>query len=122
MLSVVGLIDLKSFRTHWRIYWHDTVTQIVTLVTVLVFGVETGLITGVTLSIAFFVRQSSRPHIAIVGRLADSSHFRTARRHDVEQFDHVAAIRIDENVYFANANQVENKLLKIVQRLSLIHI
>lgn len=116
MLSVVGLIDLKSFRTHWRIYWHDTVTQIVTLVTVLVFGVETGLITGVTLSIAFFVRQSSRPHIAIVGRLADSSHFRTARRHDVEQFDHVAAIRIDENVYFANANQVENKLLKIVQR------
>ena len=116
IFSVGGLIDLKSLQTHWRIYKHDTVTQIVTLLTVLVFGVEAGLITGVTLSIAFFVRQSSRPHIAIVGRLDGGPHFRSVKRYDVELFDHVAAIRIDENVYFANANQVENKLLKIVQR------
>lgn len=116
MLSVVSLMDLKSFRTHWRIYREDTVTQIVTFLTVLGFGVATGLITGVALSIAFFVRQSSRPHIAIVGRVGDGPHFRTAKRYDVETFQHVAAIRIDENVYFANAAQVENKLLKIVHR------
>jgi len=116
MLSVLGLMDLKSFRTHWRIYREDTVTQIVTFLAVLGFGVETGLITGVALSIAFFVRQSSRPHIAIVGRVGDGPHFRTAKRYDVETFQHVAAIRIDENVYFANAAQVENKLLKIVHR------
>ncbi|MCZ6458924.1 MAG: sulfate permease [Gammaproteobacteria bacterium] len=116
MLSVLGLMDLKSFRTHWHIYREDTVTQIVTFLTVLGFGVETGLITGVVLSIAFFVRQSSRPHIAIVGRVGDGPHFRTAKRYDVETFQHVAAIRIDENVYFANAAQVENKLLKIVHR------
>ncbi|MFB3107582.1 MAG: STAS domain-containing protein, partial [Pseudomonadales bacterium] len=98
------------------IYREDTVTQIVTFLTVLGFGVEPGLITGVALSIAFFVRQSSRPHIAIVGRVGDGPHFRTAKRYDVETFQHVAAIRIDENVYFANAAQVENKLLKIVHR------
>jgi len=28
----------------------------------------------------------------------------------------VAAIRVDESLFFANANQVESKLLKIIQR------
>jgi SulP family sulfate permease len=114
--SVTGLMDFRSFRTHWRIHPEDSVTQVVTLMTVLIFGVEAGLITGVALSIAFFVRQSSRPHIAVVGRVGDSEHFRSFRRHDVEIFQHVAAVRVDENLFFANANQVENKLLKVVQR------
>jgi SulP family sulfate permease len=114
--SVTGLMDFQSFRTHWHIYPEDSVTQLVTLMTVLLFGVEAGLITGVTLSIAFFVRQSSRPHVAIVGRIGDSEHFRSIRRYDVETFQHIAAARVDENLYFANANQVENKLLKVVQR------
>ncbi|MEQ8990493.1 MAG: sulfate permease, partial [Pseudomonadales bacterium] len=116
VISVLGIMDVQSLRRHWRIHREDSITELATLITVLAFGVETGLLTGVALSIAFFVRTSSRPHVAIVGRIPNTEHFRSARRYDVETFSHVAAIRIDENVYFANANQVENKLLKIVQR------
>jgi len=116
VVSVVSIVDLHSMLRHWRIHKEDSITELATLVTVLGFGVETGLITGVALSIAFFIRTSSRPHIAIVGRIPHTEHFRSARRYDVETFPHVAAIRIDENVYFGNANQVENKLLKLVQR------
>jgi SulP family sulfate permease len=116
VVSVIGIVDVSSMRRHWRIHREDSITEMATLITVLALGVETGLLTGVALSIAFFVRTSSRPHIAIVGRVPHTEHFRSARRYDVETFPHVAAIRIDENVYFGNANQVENKLLKIVQR------
>ena len=116
IVSVFGLIDFSSVRSHWKVHRDDSVTQLVTLATVLAFGVEAGLITGVALSVAFFVRRVSRPHVAIVGRIGNSEHFRAARRYDVETFAHVAAIRIDESLFFANANQVENKLLKIVQR------
>lgn len=116
VFSVVGIVDLSSALRHWRVYREDSITELATLITVILFGVETGLITGVALSIAFFVRTSSRPHIAIVGRIENTEHFRSARRYSVETFPHVAAIRIDENVYFANANQIENKLLKLVQR------
>lgn len=116
IVSVFGLMDFSSARTHWKVHRDDSLTQIVTLVTVLVFGVEAGLITGVALSIAFFVRRVSRPHIAIVGRIGDSEAFRAARRYEVETFAHVAAIRVDESLFFANANQVESKLLKIIQR------
>lgn len=116
VVSVIGLIDVRSLRRHWRIHREDSITELATLITVLFAGVETGLLTGVALSIAFFIRTSSRPHIAIVGRIPNTEHFRSARRYDVETFPHVAAIRIDENIYFGNANQIENKLLKIIQR------
>lgn len=116
IVSVIGLMDFTSAIHHWKVHRDDSLTQIVTLVAVLVFGVEAGLITGVALSIAFFVRKVSRPHIAIVGRVGDTEAFRAARRYDVETFAHVAAIRVDESLFFANANQVENKLLKIIQR------
>jgi SulP family sulfate permease len=116
IISVLGLIDFTSIRSHWKVHRDDSITQLITLITVLAFGVETGLITGVALSIAFFVRRVAKPHIAIVGRVRNSEHFRAARRHDVETFAHVAAIRVDESLFFANANQVENKLLKIIQR------
>ncbi len=116
VVSVAGIIDVHSMRRHWRIHREDSITEVATLLTVLAFGIEAGLITGVALSIAFFVRTSSRPHIVLVGRIPHTGHFRSAQRHDVETFPHVAAMRIDENIYFGNANQVENKLLKIVQR------
>lgn len=116
IVSVFGLMDFHSVRHHWKVHRDDSITQLVTLFTVLVFGVEAGLISGVGLSIAFFVRRVSRPHIAIVGRVGDSEAFRAARRYDVETFAHVAAIRVDESLFFANANQVESKLLKIIQR------
>lgn len=116
VLSVIGIIDLKSARKHWKVHREDSITEMLTFATVIGFGVETGLITGVALSIAFFVRQSSRPHIVLVGRIADTEHFRNEKRYDVETFPQVAAIRVDENIFFANANQIENKLLKAVHR------
>lgn len=116
MVSVVGLMDTRSIVRHWKIYRQDSITEIVTLLTVLAFSVQAGLITGVVLSIAFFVRRSSRPHIMLVGRIVNTEHFRAVKRYDVETHEHVAAIRIDENLYFANANNIESKLQKIVQR------
>ena len=116
ILFVMGLIDLKSIVRHWKFYREDGVTELVTVATVLAFGVETGLIAGVLLSIAFFVRRSSRPHIALVGRVGGSQSFRAARRHEVETHDHIAALRIDENIYFANAHNIETRLHQVIRR------
>ncbi len=115
IISVVKLIDLRSILRHWKFYREDGITEGVTLVTVLTFGVETGLIMGVLLSITFFVRRSSRPHVALVGRIGDSESFRAVRRHDVETHDHIAAVRIDENIYFANAQYIESKLHRVIR-------
>jgi len=116
VVSVLGIVDIKGVYRHWKGHRDDSITELATFAAVIGFGVETGLLTGVALSIAFFVRQSSRPHIALVGRIGETGQFRNVRRHEVETFPQVAAIRIDENIFFANANQIESKLLKIVQQ------
>ena len=108
------LIDFSSAVRAWSFYRHDAITHLVTLGGVLLFGVESGLVLGVFVAIAYFVRRSSRPHIALVGRFEDSPHFRNVLRHEVDTLPHVTAVRIDENVYFANANQIENRLLKVL--------
>jgi SulP family sulfate permease len=115
-ISVIGLIDFRSLIEHWGIYRQDAMTETATLATVLLFGVETGLLIGVALSIAFFIRRSSRPKVTLVGRIVNTEHFRAVKRYDTETLPHVAALRVDENIYFANANQVESKLQKTVMR------
>jgi SulP family sulfate permease len=116
MVSVVGLMDLKSSRHHWAIHRHDTLTEIATMLMVLFLGVEVGLGAGVLLSIAFFVRTSSRPNITQVGRLSNTENFRSIKRYDVETLPEVLALRVDENIYFANAVQIEDKFMKRAQR------
>ncbi len=116
VLSVIRLIDLRSIGRHWRIYREDAITSVLTMVSVLVFGVETGLLAGVGLSIAFFIRSSSRPEVNVLGRVGDSEHFRSERRYEVKIVPYVVCVRIDENLYFANSNQIENKLMKLVHR------
>ena len=116
IISVFGLIDLSHLREQWRFHRSDVFTQLLTTLIVLAYNVETGLMVGVLLSIAFLVRDSSRPYIAEVGRMPGTEQFKAVTRYDVETLPHVAAVRIDESLYFANANQIENKVLKIIER------
>ena len=113
--SIVGIIDFSMLREHWRFFPADVLVHFLALGGVLLLGVQGGLLLGVGAAIVLFVHRSSRPHIAVVGRLGDSAHFRNVDRYATETFPHVAAVRVDENLYFANANQVEDRFLAIVE-------
>jgi SulP family sulfate permease len=52
--------------------------------------------------------RTGHPHIAVVGRLPGTEHFRNVNRYVVETNPRVLAVRIDENIYFANAAQVSD--------------
>jgi len=116
IVSVSDFIDFKPIYRYWTFYRHDSITHIVALLGVLLFGVERGLLIGILVAVALFVRQSSRPHIAIVGRVGNTAAFRNQRRYDVITVPHVMAVRIDENLYFANVNLVEERLLRLASR------
>ena len=45
--------------------------------------------------------------ITQIGRLGDSEQFRSAKRHPVTLHHHVLVLRVDENLFFANATQIE---------------
>ncbi|MEM7078203.1 MAG: SulP family inorganic anion transporter [Pseudomonadota bacterium] len=117
MVSVIGLMDMSPLRRrNWKLQRDDVLTEYATMLLVLFVGVEIGLAAGVILSVAFFIRKSSQPNITQVGRLANTEHFRSIKRYDVETLPNVLALRVDENIYFANATQIEDKFLKRAQR------
>lgn len=111
MVSVLNLVDLQNSRTNWALHRQDCWAEWGTALGVLAFGVEVGLLCGVVLSIAFFLRASSNPVITQIGRLGDSEQFRSAKRYPVTLHPAVLALRVDENIFFANASQIEDRIV-----------
>jgi len=108
MVAVLSLVDVKIFRRTWRFAKPDFWALSVTFGLTLLYGVEVGLVAGVSLSLALFLYASSRPHIAIVGLIEGTEHFRNVERHAVQTSQTVLGIRVDESLYFANARYLED--------------
>ena len=120
--SVWGLVDFRSLRQRWRFHRADVVAHFATLTGVLALGVEAGLLVGVGVSLALFLRSSSDPHMAMLGRLGDTPHFRNVERYAVATWPHLLVVRVDESIYFANADQIETRLLAMSGDDSLRHL
>lgn len=113
-VSILTLVDIPMLRQTWRYSRSDFSAMAITILLTLGEGIEAGIIGGVTLSIALFLYRTSRPHSAVVGRVPDTEHFRNTARHDVETVSHVALLRIDESLYFANARYLEDTVYNLV--------
>ncbi len=111
VVSAWQLIDLPAIRKIFQFNRTDAVTFSVTFIAVLAFGVETGVLTGIAISFLLLIRKSSKPHIAVVGRVGDSEHFRNVNRFDVTTSPKVLAVRVDESFYFVNTRHIENFIL-----------
>ena len=114
IVAVIGLIDFKTLQHSWHYDRADALSLILTFFGVIFLGVEEGIVIGVVLSLAVVVWRSSRPHMAVVGRVPGTEHFRNIDRHDVELANGLIALRIDESIYFANAQVLEDKIESLV--------
>ncbi|MEL0166528.1 MAG: sulfate permease [Pseudomonadaceae bacterium] len=110
LVSVVPLIDLASLRRAWRYDRAEGLTLLSTAVGVLALGIEAGIVLGVCFAIIAQLWRGSRPHVAVVGRVPDTHYFRNTKRHLVETEPHLLALRIDENIFFANTKAVEQAI------------
>nr|WP_300308508.1 sulfate permease [Halomonas sp.] len=113
-VAILTLVDIPLIRQTWRYSRSDFSALAATMALTLTEGVEAGIIVGVVLSIGLFLYRTSRPHSAIVGRIPGSEHFRSVTRHQVETASHLALLRIDESLYFANARYLEDTLYALV--------
>ncbi|NTU82252.1 MAG: sulfate permease [Chloroflexales bacterium] len=123
IVAVFGLVDFKEPRHIWQANRSDAITWGVTFAAVLLLGIETGIFVGVGISLVLYLWRTSRPHIAVVGRLGESEVYRNVLRYDVTTWPTVVAVRVDESLYFANTRYLEEALLKIVaERPELRHL
>ena len=123
VVSVLSLVDLSIMRRTWNYAKSDFLAVVATLVATLTLGVETGLVVGVGTSIALYLYRTSRPHMAEVGLVAGTEHFRNVQRHEVTVSPRVLSLRVDESLYFANSRALEDRINNAVaSRPELEHV
>ena len=115
IVAVLGLLDWHTLREAWRYDKADAVSLLLTFAGVIFLGVEEGILLGVALSLAVLVWRSSHPHMAVVGRVPGTEHFRNIDRYHVDTLPGLIALRIDESLYFANAQIIEEKVEALIQ-------
>ncbi len=106
VVACTNLIDLATLRRAWCYNRIDAASWLVTFGAVLELGVQAGVVVGVLTSLLLYLWRTSKPHVTIVGRVGTTEHFRSIHRFDVQTYPEVLAIRVDENLYFANARYV----------------
>lgn len=114
VVAVLSLLEWHVFIDTWRRNRSDFLALLMTFMITLLVNVESGISAGVLLSIAMHLYRSSRPHIAVVGQVPGTEHFRNIARHQVQVCPDVVTLRVDESLYFANARYLEQKVLEVV--------
>lgn len=110
IVAVLSLVDIAALKRTWRYSKSDFAAMAVTIAVVLAIGVEAGIVAGVALSLVLFLWRTSRPHMAVVGQVPGSEHFRNILRHDVVVSPTVLSVRVDESLYFINARHLEDRI------------
>ena len=114
VVAVLSLVDLGALRRTWRYSKSDFAAMLATIAVVLGVGVEAGVVTGVAVSLLLYLWRTTRPHMAVVGQIAGSEHFRNVLRHEVVTSPRVLSLRVDESLYFANARTLEDRVAALV--------
>ena len=108
IVAVLSLVDFSILKKTWVYSKSDFAAVTATIVLTLGAGVEVGVASGVVLSIALHLYKTSRPHVAEVGLVPNTQHFRNILRHDVKTDPGVLTLRVDESLYFVNARFLED--------------
>jgi len=123
VVAVLSLVDFSILKKTWSYSRADFAAVAATILLTLTLGVEIGVASGVILSIALHLYKTSKPHVAEVGLVPGTNHFRNIKRHDVETDPEILALRVDESLYFVNARFLEDLIQdRVVDGATLRHV
>lgn len=114
IVSIWKLVNLQPFFDAWRYSKADGLAMWITFLGVVLIDISTGLIIGIVSTFVLMLWRISRPHIAVVGLVEGTQHFRNIQRHQVSTSDRVLSLRIDENLTFLNANSFKGYLINAI--------
>ena len=118
MVAVFGLIDLKYPARLWKNRKDEFVLLVITFLLTLGLGIKEGILLGVLASLLLLVYRTSKPHIAILGRIRDTPHFRNLDRFatDTENPEDFLILRFDGQLFFGNKDYFREQLQKQIEK------
>lgn len=124
MMAVIGLVNTSGFLHAWKAKKADGIISVISFVCTLYFAphLEEGIMVGVGLTFGLFIYQHLRPGMALLSKSDDSS-LKDAGKLHLKKCRHIAVVRFDDALIFANASYLEEKVLDyIAHNPELMHI
>ena len=115
--SVLGLVDIPEFRRYVDQRRTDFVLSLVACIGVLTTSVLTGLAFAALVSIVLLLYRASQPAVTVMGRIPGTRDgFGDLSRYaGAWPVPGVLALRLDTPLYYFNANDVEMRVLTMVE-------
>jgi SulP family sulfate permease len=119
--AVAHLVDGRALRRLWRVDRIDFLLAAICFAGVLVFGILTGLLVAVVVSLLALVYRAYRPGSAVLGRApgeeADERYrYRGVDDHpEYETFPGLVILRVDGELFFANARWFRDTVRSLVR-------
>ena len=118
MMACIGLIDGHEVKHLWKVERADLALLAITFTVTLLVGVEEGILSGVLASMLWLIANTTRPHIALLGRLPGTTHFRNLKNHpDALAPADAILIRLDAQLYYGNVAHLDEVLRAAEQEL-----
>ena len=116
MMAVIGLINVSGFIHAWKAQWYDGAISIITFICTLLFAphLDKGIMVGVLLSLGVFLYKSMRPKVVSLARSEDEA-LRCVEEHSLRECEHIAVIRFDGPLFFANSSYLEDQITDRMQ-------
>jgi SulP family sulfate permease len=117
VLAVTSLVNFRAMHDFWRAQRHDGVTATATFCATLLVAphLDLGILIGASLGILLYLYRSMHPRLAVLGRHPDGT-LRDAALYGLPLAEHLAALRFDGQLYFANVPYFEDCVLEVVAR------
>ena len=116
LVAVAGLLNLSALKELWRDDRSEFVVAIAAFGGVLTSGLLRGVMIGVAISLVQLVRVSSRPHVALLGRIPGTRRFSDSDRHsDNEIIPGVMIFRPESALIYFNVDNVCDAILNRVR-------
>ncbi len=111
IVAVFRLVNIKEARYLWRANNLDFWLLLATFCATLFFGIEYGILIGVSLSLVVLIFRTSRPNVVELGKVPDSDFYRNKNRFkEVLIENDVLVFRFDAQLFYANSNYFRDQL------------
>jgi len=117
MVSIFGLIDFKYPMKLWKKNRDESLAFFITFIITMSVGIPQGILFGVLFSLLTMIYRTSKPHIAILGKVKNTEYYKNISRFekDVVIEENILIFRFDAQLYFGNQNFFKKELLNQVE-------
>jgi len=116
LMAVKSLFDLKEVIHVWYTHKEDFWMMLITFLVTLAVSIPVGILAGVALSIGAILYHSTHPHIAVLGKIEGTNHYRNLNRFkDAKELANKIIMRFDDQLYFANASYFKDTIKQLVK-------